>query len=634
MFFLRTMVQKFVFWSLLLLVLVGITGARALWNNQNAADIHGGQQRAFTDWQGQYKDIAFALSSDPTVKEAIRNTPTEVKQVTVTQFPLIQQDGTEQQRVDRCESCHIGLANPAMTAENIIKVVSPGHDVVASADVADYLEKHPDVRAVVKTLGAHPGIQIEGQNAQDLGVVHAPHLSYGVTTATSPSEADKADYQVQKLNLKQHPFPTFGCTTCHYGSGRDLIQYKAHQFVDDPNGDVPEEAHITVIPGTQMLPAKFMEAACAQCHAAYDPQTFKINYLSQPLTATRVIQLLDGRNVADKDIPAYLAGTLLPEDAPAPAHDRITHPLTAEAIKYITAHPQMQTIARGEQLFKQQACYGCHKIEGYSKGNIGPELTYEGRSKAIAGIEHQLWDPRYQVESCVMPFFFSVREHPKEDPDPLHVRNYVDPRADPKNKEIYVQRADISHEEIEQSLDRHGYIPDKSRQGDVDALVTFIASQTGQNYADSAASRYATIAAYNKSTPAEVPVTVTAGKKLFEESGCYACHYIGNPNKPHITGDPKLGRGGVFGPELSWEGTRHSQEWMIAHYENPQAFVPTSIMPIFPFSNSQRAALSLYDQSQRPTKPGARLVSPDQDMPTKQAQKIGVQTPDIRYMTR
>lgn len=644
MFFLRTMVQKFVFWSLLLLVLVGITGWKALWNNQNADDVHGGYQKDFNYWQGKYKEVAYNLSSDPTVKAAIQTTPIEVKQVTVTQFPLIEQDGTAQQRVDRCSSCHVGLENPAMTAEHIIKDVSPNHDVVNAAGVADYLEKHADIRAIVKVLGAHPGIQIQGEDARDLGVVHSAHLRYGVATESSPTESDKADYQVQKLNLKQHPFPTFGCTTCHYGSGRDLVQYKAHQFVDDPTGDVPEEAHITIIPGVQMLPAKFMDAACAQCHATYNQKTFGIDYLTTAPTASRVIQLLDGKNVADKDVDSYLAGTLLPEDAPAaassggPAHGRITHPLTAEAIKYITTHPQMQTIARGEQLFKQQACYGCHKIEGYSKGNIGPELTYEGRSKTFAGIEHQLWDPRYQVETCVMPYFFSVRERNTDDPDPLQLqRDYIDPRTDPKNaqsKENPVQKADITHEDTEESLKRHGYIPDKARQADVDALVTFVASQTGLNYADSAASRYATIAAYNKSVPAEAPVTVAEGKKLFESSGCYACHYVGDPNKPHITGDPKFGRGGISGPELSWEGARHSQEWVIAHYENPQAFVPTSIMPIFPLSNSQRAALSLYDLSHRPAKSGARPVSPDQDMPAKKAQDAGVQTPDVRYMTR
>ena len=164
-------------------------------------------------------------------------------------------------------------------------------------------------------------------------------------------------------------------------------------------------------------------------------------------------------------------------------------------------------------------------------------------------------------------------------------------------------------------LRQHGYIANAARQKDVDALVTFVASQTGQNYADSQASRFTTVAAYNISRPPDVTASAIVGKQLFAASGCYACHYIGNPDKAHITGDPKFGQGGVFGPELSWEGTRHSQRWLTEHYKNPQAFVPGSIMPIFPFSDSQRAALSEYDASLHPNNANSRPVSPDQDLP-------------------
>ncbi len=593
MFFLRTMVQKFAFWSVVLLALVGITGVKALWNNQNAMNVHGGYQKDFNDWQNKYKDVAYALSDDPSVKEAIQESPVEVKQVTVGQFPLIEQDGTQQQRVDRCQSCHIGLDNPAMTAENIIKTVD--NVVVPTSGVTAYLESHPATREVVETLGAHPGIDIEGSGPpQDLGVVHSAHLSYGVTTANDPnaSDADKQDYEVQRINLQQHPFATFGCTTCHYGSGRDLVQYKAHQFVDDaPEGDIPDEAHIVAIPGTQMLPAKYMDAACAQCHATYNDKTFKINYLTQA-------------NARDAD------GSVT------------------------ASYPVLQTVARGEQLFQQQACYGCHKIEGYSKGNIGPELTYEGRSKPFESVAHQIWDPRYLVGTCVMPYFFSVRQANTDLPSTGIVGS---PKAgietvDPRVKQT--QPATIPNQDINDTLKLHGYVPDASRQADVDALVTFVISQTGQNFADSQASRFTTIAAYNKSTPAEVPVTAAEGKALFQSSGCYACHYIGNPNVAHITGDPRYGKGGVAGPELSWEGARHSQQWLVAHYANPQAFVPGSIMPIFPFSNSERAALSLYDSAQLPRGPGVRPVSPDQDLTSDQQAKLGIQNNEIRYMTR
>lgn len=582
------MVSKFVFWSVVLLAIVGYTGAKALWNNQFS------HSKDFTYWQGQYRDIASTLAVGDDVKEAARSAPTEVKQVTVTQFPLIQQDGTQQQRVDRCESCHVGMSNPQMTAENIIK--AKFGIAIPTAQVADYLEKHDDARALVETLGAHPGIALEGtplpagmeatrfntyvdgaQTVQPLGIAHSPHLQYGVVTNAVSSDPELAQWKTQRANLKQHPFPTFGCTTCHYGSGRDLIQEKAHQFVGDKVNSTDEEleaVNVIPIPGVQMLPAKHMEAACAQCHASYSPATFKITYL-----------------------------------------------------------PQMASIARGEQLFQQQACYGCHKIAGFSKGNIGPELTYEGRQKPIKAIAHQLWDPRYQVGSCVMPYFFSIRQH---NPDnALVATETVDPRVKTTTPAAVQDEHSLDFdEETARTLRQHGYIPNAARQTDVDDLVTFIASQTGQNYADSQASRFTTVAAYNTALPPDVPVTVAQGKVLFAASGCYACHYIGDPNTAHITGDPNHGQGGIFGPELSWEGTRHSKEWLVAHYQNPQEFVPGSIMPIFPFSDSQRAALSLYDQSLRPAKAGARTVSPDQDLTTAQQQKLGMQTNDIRYMTR
>lgn len=559
MFFLRSMVSKFVFWSLVLFVLVLVAGLpfspfRAIWNNQRAGT------HDWTYWQDQYKDIASSYAPTKDVKEATLATPNEVKQITVGQFALLQQDGTAQQRVDRCQSCHVGLENPQMTAENIIKYHD--HVEVNAAQVPAYLDSHPETRTIVKTLGAHPGIIIQtGKTPQDLGVAHSPNLTYGVVTQTSPTDEDKADYDLQKVNLQQHPFPTFGCTTCHYGSGRDLIQDTAH-------GDLEHSL-------TPLLPAKYMEAACAQCHSSYDTKTFSINYL-----------------------------------------------------------PQMQTIARGEQLFKQQACYGCHKIAGFSKGNVGPELTYEGRAAGgTVAIAHQLWDPRYKVGTCVMPYFFAVRQHNKDNPQVA--AELVDPRAaSVVPADIVDKNSPEYNEDIAATLEQHGYIPDKSRQADVDALITFVASQVGQNYADSQANSITNVAAYNLAAPPEVVPSVAVGKALFQQSGCYACHYIGNPNVKHITGDTKFGKGGVAGPELSWEGARHSQEWMVAHYKNPQEFVPGSIMPIFPLLDSQRAALSMYDASHRPAKPGARPVSPDQDLTTDAQKTAGAQNPTVRYMTR
>lgn len=667
-----SMVVKFAFWSIVLFLLVGVTLAKATWNNQNATTPD------YQYWQSQYKNIAADMATSQSVRDATMASAINVNQVTVMQFPLIEQDGTTQLRVDRCESCHAGLMNPQMTAENIIKDVDKVD--VKTEDVAAYLSnpEHKKTLDLVLTLGAHPGLDIEGDAQKDLGVIHGSAFPYGITVDHSTNAADAADYQVQKFSMAQHPFPTFGCTTCHYGSGRELIQENAH-------GN-PEH---WLAP---LLGAKYMDAACAQCHVHYDPKNFQITYLTplQSVTVTvapnasgkaptgtiniqngstqiGTAQLTGGKCILNFPEPApgkrnltlaytgddNYAATTIPYDQliAGGTGGGMLHLASATNAPSITASqpesiPLMQTIVQGEKLFKQDACYGCHKIDGFSKGNVGPELTYEGRLAVPSTIEHQLWDPRYKVNSCVMPYFFGYRllntdemdynaaialtngvyEHPDRYPE--QVKNIVDWRA-PK-----IQRAVIDNPDTVESVARHGYIPNAADQGDVDALVTFVSSQTGQNYTGAQADRMAMIAAYNVSSPPTVPVTAAEGKLLFDTSGCYACHMISNPKwKGDPTRDPTA-KGGVAGPQLTWEGARHSQQWLIEHYKNPQEFVPNSIMPIFPFSDSQRQALSLYDQSLMPDNPGARPVSADQDMPSESLAKAGAQTPDIRYMVR
>jgi cbb3-type cytochrome oxidase cytochrome c subunit len=335
-----------------------------------------------------------------------------------------------------------------------------------------------------------------------------------------------------------------------------------------------------------------MEAACAQCH-----ESFNVNKSS--LTAYQTAGARDP-----------FAATYLPE---------------------------MTTIARGQKLFKENACWGCHKIDGYSRGNVGPELTYEGRIATYTSIGHQLWDPKYKVANCVMPYFFSkkirnVQAQDKRgnllfnsDGSPIVRQSWVDALGVVRPIST-ITPADVGSPDIEDSLKVAGFVPDASRQADVDALVTFIVAQTGLNYAQDTSSRFGRISTYNGLVPPTVPVTADEGKLVFNQSGCYSCHYQGQPD------NPKDGQGGVFGPNLSWEGSRHSRQWIDQHYANPQAFVPKSIMPVFPFSDSQRAALTLYDVQFIPK--GAKPVSPDQDLPTTAMTNDKIVTPEVRYMTR
>jgi cbb3-type cytochrome oxidase cytochrome c subunit len=612
-----SIVTKFILWSALLFALLAYTFGSAAWNNQNT------EKHDYVYWQTKYLQMAADLATDPTVKATTEQTPVDINQVTVLQFSFIQTDGTAQQRVDRCESCHAGLDNPSMTAENIIKEVDGV--TVAPAQVPGYLDAHPETLKVVYTLGAHPG-KTNGFAKGD--------LDWAVATATN-ADPSTAAQQTEYANLtSQHPFATFGCTTCHYGSGRDLQEDKAH-------GD----SDYWLQP---LMPSKYIDSACAQCHEHYNLPALELQSKFNIQTAALSDQYNKAKDATTDPVKqvALLAQYKSQYEAiSAPFETQITQLLglkptdpkaslvsypasvpglpVNDATKLFNAEylPEMTEIERGQELYKENACYGCHKIDGFSKGNVGPELTIEGRIATYHTMEHQLWDPRYKVENCVMPYFFSQKV--MTDPD-TGEQFYVD-KLGKKHPASELVRADITDPNINASLAEHHFVPLKSKEADVTALVTFILAQTGLNYAQDPAGRFARISAYNGADPPTVPVSAEAGRLVFAQSGCYACHYLGDPN------NVVDGLGGVAGPNLSWEGSRHSRQWIDAHYVNPQAFVPKSIMPVFPLSDSQRAALSLFDTTFVPK--GARQVSPTEDLPSLTLQTDKVMIPRVRYMT-
>lgn len=57
---------------------------------------------------------------------------------------------------------------------------------------------------------------------------------------------------------------------------------------------------------------------------------------------------------------------------------------------------------RGEELFLNQACYACHKIAGFSRGGVGPELTQEGKSYPWYIKQKIVW-PQSDLKSSTMP---------------------------------------------------------------------------------------------------------------------------------------------------------------------------------------------------------------------------------------
>ena len=57
---------------------------------------------------------------------------------------------------------------------------------------------------------------------------------------------------------------------------------------------------------------------------------------------------------------------------------------------------------RGQQLFISQACYACHRIAGFSRGGVGPELTNEGFADPWF-IKESIYCPQADLRTSTMP---------------------------------------------------------------------------------------------------------------------------------------------------------------------------------------------------------------------------------------
>ena len=110
--------------------------------------------------------------------------------------------------------------------------------------------------------------------------------------------------------------------------------------------------------------------------------------------------------------------------------------------------------------------------------------------------------------------------------------------------------------------------PLKASDADLDALTLYVLSFTGES-----------LSAYYVSMKT-IPGPL-AGRRLFEEKGCIGCHSV-------------AGKGGAVGPALDEVAKRHNPEWISAHFRNPSAVSPGTVMPQFNFNEQEIRALTEF----------------------------------------
>lgn len=191
-------------------------------------------------------------------------------------------------------------------------------------------------------------------------------------------------------------------------------------------------------------------------------------------------------------------------------------------------------VNKGRELFMQKNCYGCHRIEGISNGTLGPDLSDVGKKWNLNYIYESIADPRANSQTSFMPKFNLTDEETK-------------------------------------------------------ALTVFLKSRRGFNFAETTLDRYrATLkkgqppAQPDGQTPQQPAVEATkSGQELVAERACVACHKLGDQD-------------GGIAPDLSFQGLLKDEKWMVAHFKDPRAVVPDSIMPTFTFTDAEFRSMSSY----------------------------------------
>jgi sulfur oxidation c-type cytochrome SoxX len=190
------------------------------------------------------------------------------------------------------------------------------------------------------------------------------------------------------------------------------------------------------------------------------------------------------------------------------------------------------TLNQGRKLYFSMNCYGCHKIEGMSEGTLGPDLSDVGHKWKVDYLWESIVEPRANLATSFMPQF-------------------------------------------------------KLSEADVKALVIFLKSRHGINFAETDLARYR---AQQHALPQVVPAilekpTAAAGSKRGEElikaRACTACHKMGSTD-------------GGIAPDLTYEGLIRDEAWLMDHFNNPRSREPDSIMPSFRFPDEDFKALTQH----------------------------------------
>lgn len=298
--------------------------------------------------------------------------------------------------IDRCTSCHVALQLPHFSPFQIAhdsngNVIRDKNGTPVQETNKNFIwskldQKIAELRdeKVIQQLneeGESSKVAARLKEAKELESLKSAHVgehTYDVTKVLAMHPLIGKETRPFEF----HPIDEYGCTSCHSGNGKGLTTEKAHgpvfdgdyeteymgpkpEFLEKDSVNDPQFARIfndkpadaLLFQTSPILMGSLIQAKCVQCHHS--------NH--ETLTSTTESNENTNQKKGQKDIDA----------------------LTAD-------------YRRGQELFITQACYACHRIAGFSRGGVGPELTRAGGIYPWFLKEKITW-PQGTLKTSTMP---------------------------------------------------------------------------------------------------------------------------------------------------------------------------------------------------------------------------------------
>lgn len=506
--------------------------------------------------------------------------------------------------VDRCTTCHLGIAEPTL----------------AGASVPEPFRAHPLIPHDPEKWGCvvchrGQGSATEVKEAHEITEAWEQPILPGRFIQASCGTCHQDDLpQAPRLDRGRVLLARYNCTGCHKILGLERAPMLGPDLTDV---------------GTK------------------ESREWIYKWLKEPRTITDANgnQTVDGMDTSDPQMPTFKLTDAELRQLSAYLSVQRAHPIQPYHFdpRMIAALSKRADVAdQGEARFRQMFCSTCHSLAVTRAGettliggDIGPELTKVGSKVNPDWLVQWLRNPQHYLPNSQMP------RYEWSDTDLYEVTQYMETRlTDPsllsdvphlgsptkeeiaEGRRLFVDKGCASCHAIQGVAPQKDFGPDLSTLGARNVsqldfgpakipqtLAAYIQAKIANPLSVNPSGRMPQYhfeqASLNDITTALLSLTgppTTRGMeklvvaqaqpqfhpggefgKLYEQYKCYACHKFN-------------GFGGKLAPDLSYEGSRATREWMIQFMENPQTVRPTLIfrMPQFNMSEKEAAVIADY----------------------------------------